>query len=159
MEVLKYLMMTILPVAALFICKRYASFVDSLVAREEAYLSFLHHIERRVGGYLTPPERLGEGFDDSALSEMLKGLASGMSLAEAYRKFGGEVSVSADEILMELFSDFGKGDVSLEIRRVQEAAEKLSKAIDAAKANGEKQKRVCSAVAPAVIIGIIIWMI
>lgn len=159
MELIKYFVICVLPLVSLIICRKYGDFIDLSIERVEAFISFLRHIERRISGYLTPPSSLGVGFSHPLLSEMLEGLAGGDSLIEAYRAMGASIPLWADEIISELFLDFGKGDASLEIRRIRDAVARLEDALSRERENGEKQKKVCSAVAPALAIGVVILLI
>lgn len=148
-----------LPIIALFIGKRYAVFVDSVMARAKSFLAFIYHVERKVGTYLTPPRDLGEGFSDPALSEMINMMKDGDSLIDSYIACRGTLPSSVDDILLEFFTDFGKGDASLEVRRARDAAIRLERALADEATLGEKQKQICSAVAPSLAIALVIWLI
>lgn len=159
MEILKYLLILSLPIIALFISKKYSAFVDSILERARGYYLFLCHIERMLGSYLTPPHRLGDGFSHPSLDDMMMRISAGDSLIDAYRACRGSLPSSVDETLTEFFSDFGKGDVSLELRRVREAISRIDAALSVEGAEGEKQKKICSVIAPSLAIGLVIWMI
>ncbi len=159
MEFIKYLVILVLPVLALLISKRYAAFVDSMIDRAKGYEAFLCHIERKIGAYLTPPHRLGEGFSHPMLEGMIERISTGERLIDAYLACRESLPSSVDEILVELFGDFGTGDASLELRRVREAAARLKKAISAEEAEGDKQKKICAGVAPSLALGLVIWML
>ena len=159
MEIIRYSVIGALPIVALFVCKRYGYFIDSSIERVEVFLSFLRHAERKISGYLTPPSELCNGFLHPALRDMMEKLSSGMSLIDAYQEAGGSVPQWANEILTELFLDFGKGDALLEARRIGDAAVRLEGILSKERENGERQKKVCSAVAPALAIGIVILLI
>ena len=159
MEFIKYFVICVLPLVALAVCRKYGEFIDLSIEHVGAFISFLRHIERRISGYLTPPSALGERFSHPLLSEMLEGLAGGDSLIDAYRAMGASIPLWADEIISELFLDFGKGDALLEIRRIRDAVDRLEDALARERENGEKQKKVCSAVAPALAIGMVIFLI
>ncbi len=158
-EIIKYIITASLPIIALLISKRYAAFVDSAVERAKSYFAFVCHIERKIGTYLTPPRGLGDGFSDPALSEMINMISEGERLIDAYVACRGTLPPSVDEILVEFFTDFGKGDASLEVRRAREAALRLERALSDEATLGEKQKRICSAVAPSLAIALVIWLI
>lgn len=159
MEIVKYSVILALPILALFISKSYSAFVDSILERAKGYYAFLCHIERKIGAYLTPPHRLGEGFSHPMLEEMLRRISQGESLAEAYLACREPIPASVDEILIELFSDFGKGDASLELRRIREAISRLERVLAEEGVRGEKQKKICAGIAPSFAIGLVIWMI
>lgn len=159
MEIIKYIIITALPIIALFISKRYATFVDSAVERAKKYFAFICHIERKIGTYLTPPRGLGDGFSDPELCEMINMISKGERLIDAYVACRGTLPSSIDEILVEFFTDFGKGDASLEVRRARETALRLERALSEETALGEKQKRICSAIAPSLAIALVIWLI
>lgn len=156
---IKYIAICALSVVALTVCRGYADFVDSSMERARAYLGFVNHIERKVGGYLTPPSKLGEGFDNPHLCDMIKNISEGMSFIDSYRLCRGTLPVVIDNILDSFFMDFGKGSAELELRRVRDAVRQLEEALDIEATNGEKQKKICSAVMPALAIGIVIWII
>jgi hypothetical protein len=149
----------VLPLIALILCRKYWDFIDSFIEQVGAFAAFLRHMERRISGYLTPPSSLGEGFSHPLLSKMVERLARGDSLIEAYRAIDVSIPLWADEILSELFLDFGKGDAALETRRIQDAASRLEDALAKERENGERQKKICSAVAPALALGIVILLI
>lgn len=159
MEIIRYLIMLALPIFALFISKKYAVFVDSIMEKARGYHAFLCHIERKIGTYLTPPHRLGEGFSNPMLKEMLFKISAGESLIDAYLACREPLPFSVDEILVEFFNDFGKGDASLELRRVRDAISRFEKALSEEGEQGEKQKKICSVIAPSFAIGLVIWMI
>ena len=159
MDAIKYIALSALPIVAIIICRGYASFVDSAIALSGSYRDFLCHIERRLGGYMTPPRRLGEGFDDPNLASFTRMISEGRSLCEAYLAESGALPTSVREILNGYFSDFGKGELSLELRRVREAICALDRVISQEKEQGNKQKRLCAAVAPSLAVGILILLI
>lgn len=158
MEFIKMLVICTFPIIALIVCKRYTAFIDSSIGRVESFIAFLRHAERRIKSYLTPPSELCNGFVNSELQEMMEKLSKGDSLAQAYDAEG-SVPMWADEILRELFLDFGKGDATLEACRIRDAIERLESALLKEKENGERQKKVCSAVAPALAVGAVILLI
>ena len=159
MEIIKYSVACAIFAFSLFLCKKYTAFVDSSMDRIEAFVSFLRHIERKISGYLTPPIALGEGFSNPLLKEMVDSISSGASFIDAYRRHGGDVPLAADEILVDFFADFGKGDALFEVRRASEASLRLEAVLKKEIELGEKKKKICSAVAPALAIGVVIWMI
>lgn len=156
---IKYIVICALFVIVFFMCRGYADFVDSSIERARAYLGFVNHIERKVGGYLTPPSKLGEGFESAHLSDMIKNISEGMSFIDSYRLCRGTLPWAIDNILDSFFLDFGKGSADLELRRARDTARQLEEALNLEKINGEKQKKICSAVMPALAIGIVIWII
>ena len=156
---IKYIVACAISVIALLICKGYSDFVDSSLDRAKAFLSLINHIERKIGGYLTPPSRLGEGFDNPHLKDMIENISSGRSFIDSYRLCRGSLPASVDKVLDSFFMDFGKGSADMELRRARDAARQLEVALDSEVANGEKEKKICSAIMPALAIGIVIWII
>lgn len=159
MEIIKYVIIAMLPILALLISKRYSAFVDRELKRAVAYYAFICHIERKIGVYLSPPDRLGDGFGDPLLADMIKRIEEGASLADAYAACRGNMPSEVDKILFEFFSDFGISDASLELRRAREASLRLERALSDLSLRGEKQKRICATVAPSLAIGLVIWLI
>lgn len=156
---IKYIVACAISVIALLICKGYSDFVDSSIDRAKAFLYFINHIERKIGGYLTPPSRLGEGFDNPHIQDMIENISSGRSFIDSYRLCRGSLPASIDKVLNSFFLDFGKGSAELELRRARDAARQIEEALDSAVASGEKEKKICSAVMPALAIGIVIWIV
>ena len=109
--IVKFIVVIALPAIALLVCKGYAEYVNASVARARGFLALLEHIERKIGGYLTPPSKLGEGFSDKSLEGMMERIASGESFIDAYRQCADPLPPSVNKILEELFCDFGKGEI------------------------------------------------
>lgn len=159
MKIIKYAIIIMLPIFALLISRRYSAFVDRELQRAKGYYAFVCHIERKIGVYLSPPDRLGEGFSDPILADMIKMIEGGARLIDAYVASRGNMPSEVDKILFEFFSDFGVGDASLELRRAREASLRLERALSEELARGEKQKRICATVAPSLAISLVIWLI
>ena len=157
--IVKFIVVIALPAMALLVCKGYAEYVNASVERARGFLALLEHIERKIGGYLTPPSKLGEGFSDKSLGGMMERIASGESFIDAYRQCADPLPPSVNKILEELFCDFGKGDSRFEIRRVRDASERLKSAVSLMTEEGERQKKICSAVVPAFALGIVIFLL
>lgn len=156
---IKYIVICTLLVIAFFVCKGYSDFVDLSIDQAKAYLAFVNHIERKIGGYLTPPSKLGEGFDSPHLKGMIENISSGMSLIESYRLCHDTLPMSIEKALDSFFVDFGKGSAELELRRARDTARQLEEALNYEVENGEKRKKICSAIMPSLVIGIVIWII
>ena len=159
MEILKYAVIILLPILAFLISKRYSGFVDRELGRARGYYAFICHIERKIGVYLSPPDRLGEGFSDPYIADMIRMIEEGTKLLDAYLACRGNMPSDVDKVLLDFFSDFGISDASLELRRAREASLRLEKVLSDESARGEKQKRICATVAPSLAIGLVIWLI
>jgi hypothetical protein len=67
MKILKYIVIFLFLFSALFISRKYASFIDLRIEYTRAFLKFLEHIEGKMSSYLSPPNELGEGFEREEL--------------------------------------------------------------------------------------------
>lgn len=159
MQIFKYVIIIALLFSALFITKKYAAFVDFRIEYTRAFLKFLRHIEEKLSSYLSPPNELGEGFDRVELSSMIERLKEGESPAAAYSGERGNLPEEADELLFAYFSDFGKGNLELELSRLKKTISALGEILAEAESEGERRKKLCTSVAPALALGIIIWLI
>lgn len=159
MQIFKYIIIIALLFFALFITKKYAAFVDFRIEYTWAFLKFLRHIEGKLSSYLSPPNELGEGFDMVELSAMIERLKNGESPAAAYRCERGNLPREADELLFAYFSDFGKGNLELELSRLKKTISALEDVIAELESEGERRKKICTSLAPALALGVIIWLI
>jgi hypothetical protein len=159
MKILKYIVIILFLFSALFISRKYASFIDLRIEYTRAFLKFLEHIEGKMSSYLSPLNELGEGFEREELSRMIEGLKNGESLLSAYSGERGNLPLAADELLFSYFSDFGKGNLELELSRLKKTISALKGILAEVEAEGEKRKKLCTGVAPALALGIIIWLI
>ena len=159
MQFLKYVIIIALLSSALFITRRYGAFVDFRIEYTRAFLKFLRHIEGKLSSYLSPPNELGEGFDVAELSSMIEKLKNGESPAAAYSGERGNLPREADELLFAYFSDFGKGNLELELSRLKKTISALEEILTEVESEGERQKKLCTSLAPALALGIIIWLI
>jgi hypothetical protein len=159
MKILKYIVIILFLFSALFVSRKYASFIDLRIEYTRAFLKFLEHIEGKISSYLSPPNELGDGFEREELSRMIEGLKNGESLLSAYSGERGNVPLEADELLFSYFSDFGKGNLELELSRLKKTISALRGILAEVEAEGEKRKKLCTGVTPALALGIIIWLI
>ena len=90
---------------------------------------------------------------------MVERLKKGESLVEAYSSERENLPREADGVLFAYFSDFGKGNLDLELSRLKKGISDLGEVLSVAEAEGEKRKKLCTSVAPALALGIIIWLI
>lgn len=159
MQIIKYSFILALLVFALYITKKYTEFVDARIKYTRIFLKFLQHIEGKISSFLSPPSELGDGFAGEELSQMVERLKKGESLVEAYSSERENLPREADGVLFAYFSDFGKGNLDLELSRLKKGISDLGEVLSVAEAEGEKRKKLCTSVAPALALGIIIWLI
>ncbi len=159
MDVLKYIVIIALLRVSVLVSKYYCKFVDRSVAKVSSLQAFLKHIERKIGGYMTPANKLADGYEDDVISEMLNGIREGQTLPDAYACVREDLPPKIDEALTLYFGDFGKGDLRLELLRVREAISYIDGEIAVCKSEAEKQKKLCRAALPSIAIGVIIWFV
>ena len=153
---IKYCLIIVLLVMAVIISRSYCSFVDKSLVKMNSMLAFIKHIEREIGGYMTPANKLADGYFDGEISDMLAQIKEGAPLADAYACEREKVPSKIDEILSLYFKDFGKGDLELEILRTRETLSKIESEITFCKGDADKQKKLCRAILPSLAIGVII---
>lgn len=156
MVYIKYCFIIALLVVAVIISKSYCAFVDRSLVKMNSMLSFLKHIEREIGGYMTPANKLADEYVDEEISDMLIRIKEGLPLVDAYVCESGKVPSKIDEILSLYFKDFGKGDLGLELLRVREVISKIESEVSICRGDADKQKKLCRAILPSLAIGVIV---
>lgn len=156
MVYIKYCFIIALLVVAVIISKSYCAFVDRSLVKMNSMLSFLKHIEREIGGYMTPANKLADEYVDEEISDMLIQIKEGAPLVDAYACERGKVPSKIDEILNLYFKDFGKGDLGLELLRVREVISKIESEVSICRGDADKQKKLCRAILPSLAIGVIV---
>ena len=159
MQIFKYIIIIALLFSTLFITRKYAAFIDFRIEYARLFLKFLQHVEGKITSYLSPPSELGEGFDRDELLPMIERLKKGESPLAAYSGEREKLPREADELLFAYFTDFGKGNLDLELSRLKKTISALGVIISESEAEGERRKKLCTSVAPALALGIIIWLI
>ena len=99
MEIAKYTVIIILPIVAIFISKRYCSYVEKTLGKGRSFLRFLHHLERKLTCYLSTPRELGDGFPDEELAAMVERMSSGVTICEAYSYERESLPEAVDQVL------------------------------------------------------------
>lgn len=148
--------------AALFITREYEKFLGRRLGVCLGFCELISHVRRRVEGYLTPADRLLDGFECGALEDvgyMSKARNSG--LRNAYFEVEGALPLdcATREALSEFFTDFGKDYKEETVKAADRALSALRGCADRMSCENEKSLRLWRAVAVAAALGVIILLI
>ena len=128
-----------------------------------SFISFLKAQRTGLECYLEAPESVASDCRDPYLEEIgfLDALERGVSLRDAYGSVRESLSIprSADQTLSDLFSSFGKGYLSSEIRALDNAISALKECYEEESKKAESRGRALKISAPTLGAGIVILLI
>ena len=127
-----------------------------------AFISFLKTLRTRLECYLESPEHVAADYSDPILEKIgfLEAITHGKSLHASYLEARGALSISneADKLLGDLFSQFGKGYLSNELRAIDGTLGALLACLDSESKCSSARARALKITAPTLGIGLVILL-
>ncbi len=147
-------------IPSVFITRKYNARCHKKCAECQHILSFLRKIRANISVYLLPPSKWKRNFAEDGYepSGFFSALASGKSMGEAYRLSEGELTVP-EEIRRELsafFSDFGRGYMNDELRKLDSMIATLEGALPRLTESAKNESRAAGALIMACALGAVI---
>ena len=145
----KIISLLIMGVIALWVTRGYSSFIDRRLGQMRGILSLMKHMEEGISRTLGFGGDLYRDFSDKYLEDagLLPLLREGVSPTEALSSDSVSLSLDSnwtDEV-RSFFSDFGRGYLENEIRRVSDLRVRLSSEFETGSVLLEKNKKIASA--------------
>ena len=145
----KIISLLIMGVIALWVTRGYSSFIDRRLGQMRGILSLVKHMEEGISHTLGFGGDLYRDFSDKYLEDagLLPLLREGVSPTEALSSDSVSLSLDSnwtDEV-RSFFSDFGRGYLENEIRRLSDLRVRLSSEFETGSVLLEKNKKLASA--------------
>ena len=157
---MKYVGAVLLILGALAVCKLYTAYMNVRLKEHTEYLRLLKHLRNKISCYLVPIEEAVLGFSSECLAQnsFFSSLKAGADAKEAYQRAreNSLLSLEADRLLTELFSDFGAGYFDTEIKKMDFAIEKLSAICEEERLESQKKIKLVGTLIFASVFGFII---